>query len=57
MARAWVKAMKVSPKLLVARVEVAKLAQLLGFSRRCGPHYTLCCSLARVRVDSDKIVP
>ena len=55
--RARVKAMKVTPTLLVARVEIAKVAQLIGFSRKCGTHYTLCCSLARVRVELDKIVP
>ena len=49
------KAVKVTPKLLVARMEVAKVAQLIGPSRKCGTNYTLCCGLARVRVESDKI--
>ena len=49
--------MKVKPKLLVARVEVVKVAQLTGFSRKCGTNYTICCGLARVWVESDKIVP
>ena len=51
-----VKAVKVTPKLLVARVEVPKVAQLIGLSCKCGRNYTLCCGLARVRVESDKIV-
>ena len=51
------KAVKVKPKLLVAREEVVKVAQLIGLSRKCGTNYTLCCGLARVRVESDKIVP
>ena len=51
------KAVKVKPKLLVARVEVAKMAQLIGLSCKCGTNYTLCCSLARVWVESEKIVP
>ena len=55
-AGARVKAMKVTPKLLVARVEVPKVAQLIGLSCKCGTNYTLCCGLARVRVESDKIV-
>ena len=50
-------AVKVTPKLLVARVEVAKVAQLIGLLCKCGTNYTLCCGLARVRVESDKIVP
>ena len=45
--------MKVTPKLLV---EAAKVAQLIGLSRKCGTTYTLCCCLAQVRVQSDKIV-
>ena len=57
MARARVKAVKVTPKLLVARVEVPKMTQLIGVSRQCGTNYTLCFGLARVRVESDKIVP
>ena len=56
-AGARVKAVKLKPKLLVARMEVAKVAQLIGFSRKCGTNYTLCCGLARVRVESDKMVP
>ena len=51
------KAVKVKPKLLVARVEVVKVAQLTGFSRKYGTNYTICCGLARVWVESDKIVP
>ena len=51
------KAVKVTSKLLVTRVEVAKVAQLTGPSCKCGTNYTLCCCLARVRVESDKIVP
>ena len=47
------KAVKVTPKLLV---EAAKVAQLIGLSRKCGTTYTLCCGLAHVRVQSDKIV-
>ena len=39
------KAVEVTPKLLVVRVEVAKLAQLIGLSRKCGTNYTLCCGL------------
>ena len=53
---AWVKAVKVTPKLLVARVEVAKVAQLIGLLCTCDTNYTLCCGLAGVRVESDKIV-
>ena len=49
--------MKVTPKLLVARVEVAKVAQLIVLSSKCGTNYTLCNGLARVWVKSDKIVP
>ena len=56
-AGARVTAVKVTPKLSVARVEVAKVAQLIGLSCKCGTNYTLCCGLARVRVESDKIVP
>ena len=51
------KAVKVTPKLLIARVEVAKVAQLMGLSCKCGTKYTLCCGLARVRMELDKIVP
>ena len=51
-----VKAVKVTPKLLVLWVEVAKEVQLVGLSCKCGTNYTLCCGLARVRVESDKIV-
>ena len=50
------KAVKVTPKLLVAQVEVAKVAQLIGLSCKCGTKYTLCCGLARVRVESAKMV-
>ena len=50
------KAVKVTPNLLVARVEVAKVAQLIELSWKCGTHCKLCCGLARVRVESDKIV-
>ena len=46
------KAVKVKPKLLVLRVEVIKVAQLIGFSCQYGTNYTLCCGLARVRVES-----
>ena len=49
--------MKVTPKLLVAWVEVPKVAQLIGLSCKCGTNYTLCCGLACVRVESDEIVP
>ena len=56
-AGARVQAVKVKPKLLVAWVKVAKVAQLIGLSCKCGSNYTLCCALARVRVESDKIVP
>ena len=56
-AGAWVKAVKVTPKLLGARVEVLKVAQLIGLSCKCGTNYTLCCALVHVRVESDKIVP
>ena len=51
------KAVKVTPKLLVARMEVAKVAQLIGLSCNCGTNYMLCRGLARVWVESDKIVP
>ena len=40
-AGARVKAVKVTPMLLVARVEVAKVAQLIGLSCKCGTNYTL----------------
>ena len=50
----WVKAVKVAPKLLVAQVEVAKVAQLIGLSCKCGTNYTLYCGLAHVWVESDK---
>ena len=50
-------AVNVTPKLLVARVEVAIVAQLLGLSCNCDTNYTLCCGLIRVLVESDKIVP
>ena len=49
--------MKVTPKLLVAQVEVAKVAQLIGLSSFCGTKYTLCYGFARVRVELDKMVP
>ena len=49
------KAMKVTPNL-VAWVEVAKVAQLIGLSCKCGTNYTICCALARVRVESEKTV-
>ena len=55
-AGARVKAVKSTPKLLVVRAEVVKVAQLIGVSRRFCTNYTLCCGLARVRVESDKIV-
>ena len=32
------------------------MAQLIGLSCKCGTNNTLCCGLARVRVESDKIV-
>ena len=51
------KAVKVTPKVLVVQVKVAEVAQLIGRSRKCGSNYTLCCGLAHVRVESDKIVP
>ena len=51
------KAVKVKPTLLVARMEVVKVAQLIGFSRKCCTNYTVCCGLVRVRVESDKMVP
>ena len=51
-----VKVVKVTPKLLVAREEVPKVAQQIGLSCKCGSNYTLCNGLARVRVESDKIV-
>ena len=47
MVGAQVKAVKVTPVLLVARVEVAKVAQLIGLSCKCGTNYTLCSGLAR----------
>ena len=49
------KAVIATPKLLVVRVEVPKVAQQIGLSCKCGTNYTLCCGLARVRVESDKI--
>ena len=51
------KAVKETPKLLAARVDVANVAQSMGLSCKCGTNYMLCCGLARVRVESDKIVP
>ena len=54
---ARVKAVKVTPKLLVVRVEVAKVAQLIGLSCKCGTNYMLCYGLVSVQVESDKIVP
>ena len=48
---------KVTPRLLVARVEVAKVAPLIGFSCKYGTNYKLCRGLASVRVQSEKIVP
>ena len=57
MARARVKAMKVTPKLWIVRVKVAKVAQRIGLSPNCGTNYTLFCGLARVRVEPVKIVP
>ena len=50
-------AVKVTPKLLIGRVEVAKVAQLIGLSCKCGTTSTLCYGFARVRVESVKIVP
>ena len=35
-------------------MEVAKVAQRIGLSPTCGTHYTLFCSLARVRVEPVK---
>ena len=49
--------MKVTPEPLVAWVEVAKVAQLIGLSCKCGTNYTLCCGLVCVQVESDKIAP
>ena len=51
------KAVKSTPKRLVARAEVVKVAQLIGASCKFCTNYTLICGLARVRVESDKIVP
>ena len=51
------KAVKATPKLFVARVEVANVAQLIRLSCKCGTNYMLYYGLARVRVESDKIVP
>ena len=51
------KAVKVKPKLLVARVEVVKVAQLIGFSHKCCTNYMLYCGLVHVWVESNKIVP
>ena len=45
------KAVKVTPKLLVAWMEVVKVVQLIGTSCKYGTNYTLCCGLARVRVE------
>ena len=50
------KAVKVTPKLLVAGVEVPEVAQLIVLSCKCGTNYTLCNGLVRVWVESDKIV-
>ena len=51
------KAVKETPKPLAVRAEVAKVPHLIVLSCKCGINYTLCCGLARVRVESDKIVP
>ena len=57
MARARVKAIKLTPELWIARVEVAKVAQLIGLSPICGTKYTPYCGSVRVRVEPVKIVP
>ena len=55
--RARVKAVNVTPKVWIARVEVVKVAQLIVLSPKCGTNYTLCCGLACVQVETVKIVP
>ena len=54
-ASVWVKAVKVTPRLLVVRVEVAKVAQLIGLSCKCGTNYILYCGLARAWVETVKM--
>ena len=44
-------AVKVTPKIWIARVEVAKVAQGIGLSPKCDKEHSLFCGLARVRVD------
>ena len=53
-ARARLKAVKGTPNLWIVRVEVAKVAQRIGLSSKCGTNYTLFCGLARVRVEPVK---
>ena len=48
---ARVEDVKVTSRLWIARVEVAKVAQLIGLSPKCGTNYTLSCGLARVLVE------
>ena len=50
------KAVTVTLKLWIARVEVVKVAQLIGLSPKCGTIYTLCCGLTPVQVEPVKIV-
>ena len=49
------KAVRVTPKLLVSLVDVAKVAQVIGLLCKCGTNYILCCGLARVRVETVKM--
>ena len=50
-AHALVEALKVTQKLWIVRVEVAKVAQRTGFSHKRGTNYTLFCGLVRVQVE------
>ena len=52
----WMEAMKVMPGLWIAQVEVAKVAQQILLSPKCGTNYMLFCGLACVHVEPVKIV-
>ena len=56
MAHARVKAVKVTPKLWVARMEVAQVAQPIGLSPTFGTNYMIHYGLARVWVEPVKIL-
>ena len=53
---ARVETVKVTLKIWIAGVKVAKMAQLIGLSPMCGTRYSLFCGLALVRVAPVKML-